>query len=172
LSDGVVTLGPWSPGDIDWVHETCQDPEIQAWTLVPAPYGREHAQEFVNVIAPESFSARIGTHLCICDAASSRRLGAVGLEISDPACAVGEVGYWLRAAERGRGFASRAVGLLGDWALGAMGLERLELHILDGNEASKRVALRCGYELEGLLHSREQRGSIHHDVALFARLRS
>jgi RimJ/RimL family protein N-acetyltransferase len=62
--------------------------------------------------------------------------------------------------------------LLGSWAFDQLGLERLELHILAGNEPSLRLAARCGYELEGILRSRERRGALRHDVALFARLRA
>ncbi len=102
--------------------------------------------------------------------ASGERLGAVGLLISDPENGVGEIGCYLSAAARGAGAATRAIELLGTWALEVVGLERLELHILVGNEPSLRLAERCGYQLEGILRSRERRGLVRHDVALFSRL--
>lgn len=36
-----------SPADAPWIHEACQDAEIQRWTLVPRPYTRAHADDFV-----------------------------------------------------------------------------------------------------------------------------
>ena len=50
-------------------------------------------------------------------------------------------------------------------------LERLELEIFDGNEASVRVAQRCGFQFEGLLRSRELHRGRRRDVALYARIR-
>ena len=35
LTDGVITLRPPEPGDVDAIYEACQDPEIQRWTGVP-----------------------------------------------------------------------------------------------------------------------------------------
>jgi len=170
LSDGVITVGPWSHDDAAWIHETCRDPEIQRWTLVPGAEELDDAQRYVDEIVPEFFASGMGVQLAIQAASSSERLGAVGLLISDPDNGVGEIGCYLSANARGSGAATRAIELLGTWALEVVGLERLELHILVGNEPSLRLAERCGYQLEGILRSRERRGSLRHDVALFSRL--
>ena len=171
LSDGVVVLGPWDDVDVDWMTAICQDPEIQHWTLVPSPYRAEDARCFVEVIAPESWSSGRGLQLGIADVATGRRLGAVGLDVVDEQSGVAALGYWLAAEERGRGAASRALELLSDWSFTERGLERLELEIFDGNEASVRVAQRCGFQFEGLLRSRELHRGRRRDVALYARIR-
>ncbi len=38
LTDGVVTLRAWAPGDAPAVFAACQDPEIQRFLPVPRPY--------------------------------------------------------------------------------------------------------------------------------------
>src|SRR5436190_22510813 len=47
LTDGIVTLRPKRPEDADAITAACQDPEIPRWTLVPSPYTREHAVEWI-----------------------------------------------------------------------------------------------------------------------------
>ncbi|HEU4975547.1 MAG TPA: GNAT family protein, partial [Baekduia sp.] len=64
-----------------------------------------------------------------------------------------ELGYVVAAEARGRGVATRALSLLTDWALDERGLQRLTLLISIDNHASKRVAARNGYVLEGVLRS-------------------
>jgi RimJ/RimL family protein N-acetyltransferase len=38
LTDGVLTLRPPGPQDVDALVEACQDPEISRWTRAPRPY--------------------------------------------------------------------------------------------------------------------------------------
>lgn len=62
--------------------------------------------------------------------------------------------YWVVSEARGQGVAVGAVRLLAGWALGDLGLVRLELFVEPENVASQRVAERCGFVREGLLRSR------------------
>ena len=48
----------------------------------------------------------------------------------------GEIGYLVAPAARGRGVASRAVGLLTRWGFDELGIERFELLIATENTAS------------------------------------
>ena len=52
--------------------------------------------------------------------------------------------YWVRASERGRGFAGRAVRLMARFAFEELGLQRLEILIAVDNAASQRVAEKAG----------------------------
>ena len=70
---------------------------------------------------------------------------------------------------RGRGVASSALRLLTEWGF-EHGLERLELRISSDNEASMRVAERCGYLREGLLRSLHFKASKRSDMVVYSRL--
>ena len=59
-----------------------------------------------------------------------------------------ELAYLAREAGRGRGLMTRAVRLLCDW-LFEEGVGRLELRTHPDNEASQRLAERCGFHREG-----------------------
>lgn len=85
--------------------------------------------------------------------ASEVVLGGVSLNRVDPTRGSAAIGYWLSPEARGRGAATRAVRLLIGWAFADLRLARLELTCSPDNEASQRVAERCGFTREGLLRS-------------------
>ena len=106
--------------------------------------------------------------LTIADEEDDRYIGAVVLFNREPG--MGELAYLVVPEARGRGLASHAVRLLGDWAFAELGLVRLQLRIAPGNEASHAVARRAGYEREGVVRA----GFIHRgvpvDVVMYSRL--
>lgn len=82
----------------------------------------------------------------------------------------GEIGYIVDRDVRGRGIATRALALVTGYALGEVGLERVELHIATDNESSMRVAERCGYQREGVLRSRYLKPGRRADFVVYSRL--
>jgi len=67
---------------------------------------------------------------------------------------VAEVGYWIAAHARKQGVAARALETVSRWALGTqeiVPLTRLDLFHTAANQASCRVAVKCGYPLHDLL---------------------
>src|SRR5262249_51762674 len=83
-----------------------------------------------------------------------------------------ELGYMIAPAARGRGAATAALRLLTEWAFGELGILRAELLISVENEASKRVAERCGYVREGVLRSLHFKQERREDTELWSRLPS
>jgi RimJ/RimL family protein N-acetyltransferase len=143
LRDGDLTLRPPLPGDAEAVTAACQDPAIQRWTLVPSPYRREHAEEW---LARAPAGARAGEAVSLLAFEGDGRLaGSFSLVELDLARGYAEIGYWVAPWARGRGVATRAVGMLHTWATETLGLRRLEILPHAGNAPSRRVAERCGY---------------------------
>lgn len=81
-----------------------------------------------------------------------------------------ELGYMVAPSARGRGVATEALKLLTAWAFEELGAVRVELVISAENEASKRVAERCGYQREAVLRSVHQKQGIRDDVEIWSRL--
>lgn len=81
---------------------------------------------------------------------SGRLVASIGLHRTDWQVPRTEVGYWVRTGAVGHGFASEGVNALTDWALGPLGAQRVELVTDETNQASRAVALRCGFTLEGV----------------------
>jgi RimJ/RimL family protein N-acetyltransferase len=152
LRDGDLLLRPKRPEDADAITAACQDPEIPRWTLVPSPYTRAEAEQF---IAAGEADAAAGTavNLLAVDAADGRLLGSFSLMELARAPRYGEIGYWVAAPERGRGIAPRAVRLLTGWAQAELGLQRVEILAHRDNAPSRRVAEKAGYRDSGVLRA-------------------
>jgi RimJ/RimL family protein N-acetyltransferase len=147
LTDGVVTLRPWVEGDAPEIVECIDgDPDIAAWLdQVPQPYTVDDARAFIDgtTVDQETYA--------VTDTASSRVLGSIGIgRAADGVC---EIGYWIRADARGQGATTRALVLLSRAALGREEVQRVHLRADVENVASRRVAERAGFTLEGVLRS-------------------
>jgi RimJ/RimL family protein N-acetyltransferase len=148
LTDGVVTLRPWSEEDVDAIVEAIDgDPEITTWLeLIPQPYREPEAKAW---IAAAAAMWREGTASPFAVIADGEVVGGCGVNWIDREQAVGDIGYWIRIDARGRGYVTRAVQLAARWAF-ACGCERLQLRADAENEASLRVAERAGFKREGV----------------------
>ncbi|GAB3420638.1 GNAT family N-acetyltransferase [Flindersiella endophytica] len=151
LPAGAIVLRPHLDKDIDGVLDQCQDPATQAWTTIPVPYTREHAEQFIRQVVPDGW--RDGTYLAfaIADARSDEFLGTIDLRPSDGGRA--EVGFGLRSKARGRGLMGTAARTLLDWAFASDGLGLGVVHwqAVVGNWASRRVAWATGFRMEGTI---------------------
>jgi RimJ/RimL family protein N-acetyltransferase len=84
---------------------------------------------------------------------------------------IAEVSYFLAGAERGKGYATRAVRLLARWAFEQNGIERLELRANPQNDASLRLAERVGFTREGIQRaSRRATDGSRFDTLVFSLL--
>ena len=151
--------------DLDRITEICQDTDIQEWTFVPRNYQRSDAEFFVEQVVAKGWSE--GRELTWAvreagdDGASATLVGMLGITLSGPESArIGEIGYWLAAAARGRGTMTRAVAALIDMAFdpkGPLALSalrwRCDIHETSHgpvpNWASWKVAWSLGFQREG-----------------------
>lgn len=146
LDDGVVALRRWEPDDASAVFAACQDPEIVRFLPVPQPYTEEVAREFVARRRAD-WDTDDERSFAITDAVTGEVLGSIARHLRAGHRA--ELGYWLAPGARGRGLAARALRLVADWSF-KEGLLRLELFTHPDNGASGAVALRAGFEFEGV----------------------
>ncbi len=85
------------------------------------------------------------------DGAEGLFVGATGLHRIDWQVPRVEVGYWIRTGFGGRGYITEAVHALTAMAFDTLAARRVELRCDESNLASRRVAERAGFTLEGLL---------------------
>lgn len=149
---GWLVLRPFTVADVEWVYEVSQDPALQQFVQVPSPYLMEHARHFVEHLAIELEARGERVEFVVEDATTGERLARVGLGMRGDGTA--EVGYWTAPAARGRGVASAAVRAVCRWAFVERGLELIEWRAEVGNVASRRVAEKAGFVLEGQLRKR------------------
>ena len=81
-----------------------------------------------------------------------------------------EIGYGVRGDERGKGYASEALGAVARWALAEGGVQRAWLTANTDNVASVRVAEKAGFRREGTLRRAALDDDGLHDLAVFSLL--
>lgn len=96
--------------------------------------------------------------------------GQISLRTIDLREGLAEVSYWVLPEARGRRTATRALQALTGWGFGTLGLHRIEVMHSTRNEASCRVAMAAGYELEGTKRSEAKHEDGWHDMHLHARV--
>jgi RimJ/RimL family protein N-acetyltransferase len=152
LSDGQVVLRPLREDDLSAIVTACQDPETVRWTTIPDPYGEAHARDFVFRYAGEGWAEDTRAVFAVADPDTDQYLGSIDLRLSPDESA--EVGYAVAPWARGRGVGTAALRLICRWGLEVLGLQRIEWQAEVGNDASRRVAERVGFVVEGTCRKR------------------
>jgi putative acetyltransferase len=168
IAAGDLVLRLWRTSDIPDLPAAVDDPEIHRWIdIIPDPYNVSDAEEFVFMTRRDLAEGR-GVGLAI--TGDGGLLGAVGVRLPASQPGVGEVGYWVAAGARGRGVATATTSALSDWAFDELGLHRMELYAATDNAASRTVAERAGFELEGIRRAWRKIHGQPTDFAAYARL--
>ena len=150
VTDGTVVLRPWVDDDAADLFREIQDPEVVRWLNIDMPYTLEDAAGFIAKVV-ERWEQRAGAHFVIADADNGRYRGYLGGLDAGEAMNVVEIVYWVAAPARRRGVARRAVALALEWTLQDLAPDRIELAMVDGNEASIRVAEANGFQLREIV---------------------
>lgn len=142
LADGDLVLRPWGIHDAADLVAAWADPDIGRWTGVPDRRDLAAAERW---IAGDLARRQRGVALDLVIESGGTLVGEVGLVGFAEGEGTAEVGWWLARAHRGRGYASRAVRLLTDWATAELCVEGLVAHCHRSNPASGAVARRAGF---------------------------
>lgn len=150
--DGLL-LRPWDPAsdaDAEAMLTGVTDPEFKLWNNPAKPIeDLAGAREALRNRARQWDEGVAGSY-CVTDEVTGRILGSISLISVYWPNRNGTIGYWVLPDARGKRVATRSLGLLADWAFG-LGVHRLALDHVVANEASCRVAERCGFVGEGIL---------------------
>ena len=151
VGDGVLRLRPVAAGDADALVE-CDDELTTRWSFTGTP---RSAEQLAATAARARLDWLVGSvaYLAMVDEESGRVAGSMQLRVAGPP-QVGGVGYVVHPAFRGRGYATRALRLLAQWAFAEGDFARLELGAKVGNLASVRVAAAAGWEPDGRRRTR------------------
>ncbi|WP_344873574.1 GNAT family N-acetyltransferase [Nonomuraea antimicrobica] len=148
LGDGVVRLAPMAAGDAEDYHRMISDPSVTAYAVTPATTLEDDERRCRCTGYWWVSGQRV--ELAVRDAASGAFAGHVQLVQVAPALGQAMIGYSLAPSFRGRGFMTRAVRLLVEWAFSSTPLHRIVAGTDAGNTASQAVLERTGFLREGL----------------------
>ncbi|MEI7034905.1 GNAT family N-acetyltransferase [Streptomyces pratensis] len=147
LTTDRLLLRPFGPQDTEQVHTACQDADIQRWTALPSPYRLADAELFTTRVSPAGWQDDSAYSFALMRRDTGALAGALGVHRRGPGTF--EVGYWGAPDHRGRGYVVEAVLGSARWAFTSLGADRLEWRAEAGNTASRAVALRAGFRMEG-----------------------
>ena len=162
IAAGAVTLRPPRDDDRAAIVAACRDPEVVRWFGVPQPYTDEHARRWVHEEAPGEWARGTEAMFVIADGAGAYA-GAIDLRVTEREPAVGEVGFLVAPQARGRGYAVAALRAVTRWGFAELGLRRIQWRAEVGNEASRRVAERAGFAMEGWLRQASESDGRRYD---------
>ncbi len=118
---------------------------VEKWLVnVPSGYTIEDADNFIEWCKeisnnPDSYIFAIehdGIHV-----------GGIGIRRVE--VGIGEIGYYIEEAHWRKGFATEAIMKILDLAREEMNIDFAEAYILEGNEASELLLLKCGFDCKG-----------------------
>src|SRR5262245_28537172 len=159
-SDGVVILTLFASTDAWVLYETDHDPEHRRRFEFPSDFvpSLRHSED---VLARWEQERQSGTRFpfAVRDTATGELLG--GCELRPLGGGAASLSYWTHPAHRRRGVASRAVSLARALAVAEFGFRRLEVLTDLDNIASRRVAVRNGFQEAG-----EREGRLLHVLQL------
>lgn len=163
LTDGVVTLRAHTPDDVEALYEQATDAVMLRWTTVPDPSTRETARQFATQVIPDGWRSDREWAFAV-DApgpdGAPRFVGTVSLRNHGEGRA--EIAYGAHPWARGRGYVVRALELLLDWGFGERGLRTVIWWANRGNWASRKVAWRLGFSVDGTVREwLPQRGVLY-----------
>jgi RimJ/RimL family protein N-acetyltransferase len=152
LSDGVLRLRVRRLADLDAVMEEENDPETLRWGFSDRPPQREEVAARLDRAGLE-WLVGPGLSMSMVDVATGEVAGSIQVRLSGPP-GVGLVGYGVRPSYRGRGYTTRALRLVRQWAFDEGGFTRLELGAKVGNIASHKAAQHAGFDPDGIRMAR------------------
>jgi RimJ/RimL family protein N-acetyltransferase len=156
--------------DVEAMVRACRHPSTR-WGvhLLPDPYLRRHAVEFVNK-KRAGFRAREALALAITRASDPPLIGMIELSHLSPIDRRAELGYWIAPGQRGQGYGTEAARAMCEVGFRVVRLHRIEARAFARNRASIHVLEKAGLRHEGRFRESVWFGRRWLDVVWLARL--
>lgn len=152
------------PEDADALLEAIREslPELKRfmlWAHFPSTLDTEFQQ---NRIAAAREAYLTGADFVFHLWSGDEIVGGAGLHPRALNARALEVGYWVRSSYSGRGLATAVVKACAVFNFEHLKNQRLQCLVNEANQASLRVAQKCGFRLEGKLKYWEAQGTEEH----------
>lgn len=147
LTGGYINLRPFKYADREQLAKLANNKKI--WLnlrdALPHPYTLEDAEKFIRNVdqqePQQTFAIEYKLNLA----------GAIGLVLQQDVYRFSaELGYWIGEPYWGKGIATKATQLICEYAFNELQRVKLFACVFGGNEASKKVLEKCGFQLEGI----------------------
>lgn len=136
-----LVLDQPTSADVDVIARHCADPLFERYLTTPWPYTRDHAVAFIDGYVVDGWASDREYTWALRHA--GELVGIIGYRTER-----GDIGFWVGAPHRGRGYMPEAVGGVADW-LFTRSVASIDWFCLVGNLASAAVARRAGFTFTG-----------------------
>lgn len=162
-------IRPLALEDLEPVHDLLSNPKTMVYWSRPASKGLESSEWILRRYLGEGDDHECHS-LALENLNTDSFLGWLNFfRFRDR---IAEIGFMLSPEAQGKGVMTEAV----QWALKAAftkgGIHRLEAQLHPQNEASKKLLLRCGFQIEGVQRQNFLRNGIYEDTLLMGILKS
>ena len=96
-------------------------------------------------------------------------VGGCGIKIDGHRGYLGEIGYFIDEEFWDKGIATKAVGLMEQYAFKKLNLKRIEILMLLEHRASEKVAVKAGYIKEGIAKNKIDHNNKYLDCHVYAK---
>ena len=143
-----VYLRPMTEADTDMVVAWRNKPSVKNYFIYQADFTREGHLRWLHEVVEKGRACQ----MMICDKADDKPLGSVYIRDIDHTHHKGEYGIFIgEEAARGRGIGTQAAKLMIQYGFEELGLHRIYLRALAGNDQAVRSYEKAGFVHEGYL---------------------
>jgi RimJ/RimL family protein N-acetyltransferase len=125
------------------------DPEVLRFLDNEPTDTLEKALELIDWLAG-SFSKQEGINWAITLPSDDKLIGMCGAYLWHRSHRHVDIGYHIRRADWGQGYATEAARAIIRWCFDNLDVHRIQSDCTEGHIASERVMLKCGFTLEGI----------------------
>ncbi|MCW3101905.1 MAG: acetyltransferase, ribosomal protein N-acetylase [Bacteroidetes bacterium] len=170
LKGQLVTLRALEPEDIDVLYSWENDPEHWAVSNTQTPFSRFVLEQYITTAHVDIYSAK-QLRLMICEK-EGKPVGSIDLFDFDPNNLRAGVGILIAdKTDRGKGYASEALGLLKNYCFEILNLQQIYCNITTDNEPSILLFQKHGFQITGIKKHWIRSGSGYKDELLLQLIR-
>lgn len=147
LETGRLILRPWSDSDAEDLYEYAKNQKVGPVAGWPVHTSVENSLEIIKSVLAVSET------YAVCLKEDNRAIGSIGLMIGEKsnleiADDEAEIGYWIGVPFWGQGLIAEAVRELMRYAFEDLNMKKVWCGYFNGNEKSKRVQEKCGFQYQ------------------------
>lgn len=156
-----LMLRPFRRRDVGTFHDAVDASigELQPWLPWIDGYNRAFAQRFIRESVGSWADRRAFDFTVRTQDDLDRHIGNVSVWQTSQQNGIGEVGYWIRSDETGKGYGTEAAAAAVKIGFEELGFHKVVLRIAVGNVGSERIAAKIGFAFEGTLRDEVKVGN-------------
>jgi len=163
----MIKLRPFQQSDIRPLLTYMNDPDIVRYlsSVIPFPYLEKHAQWWIDTGSQEGVTKAIEI--------DGKLVGCIGVTLGEfEYSRNGEIGYWLAKKYWGQSIIKQAINEIIPLVFDTTEITRIYASVFAENEASKKVLIKSGFELEAIHKQAVYKNEQFYDDYIFSLLKA